>query len=64
MYSDREHIRDIIYSNEDTINDTNITTTTAAHSATQNVSESENVYVHTLVACFSFCTGSYDGILC
>ena len=37
MYSDREHIRGIIYSNEGTINDTNITTTTAAHSAIQNI---------------------------
>ena len=64
MYSDREHIRGIIYSNEDTVNDNNITTTTAAHSAIQNISESESVYVHTLVACFSFCTGSYDGISC
>ena len=36
MYSDREHIRGII-SNEDTINDINITTTTAAHSAIQNI---------------------------
>ena len=60
-YPDRGYIRE---STVDTVNDTNITATTAAHSATQNISESESVYVHTLVACFSLCTGSYDGVSC
>ena len=57
MYPDRGYIRE---STVDTIIDTNITTTTATHSAIQN----EIVYVHTLVACFSLCTGSYDGVSC
>ena len=64
MYSDRKHIKSYVYySNEDAVN-LMIKTTTAAHSAIQNISASEVVYVHTLVACFSLCTGSYDGVSC
>ena len=59
MYPDRGYIRE---STVDTVNDTNITITTTAHSAIQNIRESESVYVHTLVACFSLCI--YDDVSC